>query len=415
MTQYLAFCSCERQMSGRIPLVAYTDSQLSMAGSVAYLRLPSRSRGLFEDHTRENDNCSLIAVSIASNSTSPENVGPGRTLDTVISMLGQHVTSFLSHVSERRLRKGPNVLVGRMLGTLDWTNCSCESVWCRKLSGGKQHSPVDLTSDAPSLQQISEALYASTCSSCRTKYAESLLRSPVFRRGCRKLLKQLRSGSKSVQLLAAYYILALACFHPLLLQVFVANDAMNIVNYILSSSRFFSNDALSAPLAPLERALASESENGVLSTIKDSESLLAKMLQGYYYEANMSEREVTNLLPYMTKFNWSLLRDLRNSQSQLLVASVFPLPQVSDWASPLVNIPAFKRNLDAQTIISLWTLLYTSVDPVVRAIIGSFIRNIYSFAARNVYCDNDLIGQGSSILWYWRCFWMPLLRLRYDI
>ncbi|TFK46152.1 hypothetical protein OE88DRAFT_1667994 [Heliocybe sulcata] len=379
-----------------------------------YLRLPTK-RGTTADHLLyESDASSLIAISLCSNSTSSGNIGPGRVLDGIFNKLGNQLTSFLSHISERKFRKGPNALVSRMLHPMDWGNCTCVSAWCPDNSKTATIPALGQSSAPrpPSIQRVVETLWASTCATCRERYAESLASSHGFERGCRKLLKALEYGSKSTQLLAAYYIVALLAFHPIVYRIFVQNDAHGILHHVLDRSRFFSEGAISVAL---RRALGTIDEINVLNPLKEIEALRMRIELDYYLGDRMSESEMLLLLPQVTRNHGLMLERLKNPQSGLVVASVLPLAQKAGWWPQLAVVPAFGHILDPPTTKNLWTMLCTSSDAMFQAVLGSFIRSLYNFAANNIYARSEssrALPSNSSILWSWRSLWMPLFRLR---
>lgn len=376
------------------------------------VQLPSKLTRFYSVET--NDGLSPLAVSIAEtvspSSTITMEFGPGRTMDTLLGFMGARLTSLISRISERQFKKGPNALVGVMINCIKWKRPQCANVDCTGHPrswrlGGR----AGLREVPPSLEDVVELLFSPYCRTCRDSFATLLSDHAVFAGGCEKLVAQLRNANSSARLLSAYYICALASFHPLIRQIFIDLEAPEVLQTLVLESKILPS-GLSAESS--RRALASVSESAILPVIKDFDALELKL--GEYHGQKLTDNEMIALLPYTATTLAHLFRGLMEPHLQVLAASRLSSSLVWQELSWTSVGPGFKRSLNSRLVQSLWHLVTSTLDPVVFGVIGCLMNNLYEFGSLCSAGQWDIL-EGRyipSFLWAWHTLWMPLFHLR---
>ncbi|TFK46151.1 hypothetical protein OE88DRAFT_1039120 [Heliocybe sulcata] len=262
----------------------------------------------------ETDNgFSPVAVSIAE-TASPTSImsaaiGPGRTLDKLVTFLGRRLVTFLSVVSESHLGLGPNNLVGRMISSIDWSVPHCRYEVCPNYRSPTGKPPrVGLGKIPPSVKDVVELLSSPFCHACLDAHAGSLAGSKVFIAGCDKLVKELRRSNSSTRLLTAYYVCSLASFHERTRQVLVDINAMETFDFLVDELKLSLDHVL---VAPSRRALFSIVESAIIPVIKEFDALEGRF--DVYNHWHVPESEMASLLPHSVRSLSILVRGLQSS------------------------------------------------------------------------------------------------------
>ncbi|EPQ51164.1 hypothetical protein GLOTRDRAFT_96694 [Gloeophyllum trabeum ATCC 11539] len=323
-----------------------------------------------------------LAETTSTSSTLSVAVGVGSTMDKLIGYLGGQLTSFVSRIAERHLKKARPV---RKISvqTASWEGNGADGLRINHL-----------------LPWASE---------CRDEYATRLSQSKEFNLGCDKLVKGLRLPNTSVRLLTAYYICALASFHHSIRQIFVEVGAAEALHELVHESRVSGNQDV---VLPLRRSLISVTESAILPVIKGFDALEDKFQE--YYHQHLSIKDITALLPYSASSLRYLMRGLLEPQLQVVTATRLSSSLVWHDLSLTSVLPALRSSLDENIVRSLWHILSATSDPVVSGTVGRLIYNLYDFATKSCFNQWDLSRQCyvPSAEWAWRTLWMPLFYLR---
>ncbi|EPQ51132.1 hypothetical protein GLOTRDRAFT_96668 [Gloeophyllum trabeum ATCC 11539] len=336
--------------------------------------------------------------------------GPGRTMDRFLSFMGARLTSLISRVSERQFKKGPNALVGMMINRIEWKNHQCAIVDCTGHPRCKRLGEnAGLRKFPPSFEDVVELLFAPYCRICRDSFAVSLSQNAVFSRGCGKLVAQLRNASPSARLLAAYYVCALASFHPSIRQIFVNLRAPEVLRNLVNESEILSS---ALPAESSRRALASVSESALLPAIKDFDALEHKLSE--YYRQKLTDKEMIVLLPYTVTSLSRLTRGLMEPQLQVLAASRLSSSIVWQELAFTSIIPGLRAAVNSGIVQYLWHLIASTSDPIVFGVVGCMIQSLYEFASLSCANQWNILEQRyvPSFSWAWHTLWIPLFRLR---
>ncbi|KZT24619.1 hypothetical protein NEOLEDRAFT_403241 [Neolentinus lepideus HHB14362 ss-1] len=330
--------------------------------------------------------------------------GVGRTLDKVMTFLGTRLTSLISRISECHLGKGPNALVGRMINSIDWAKPACQHDFCRNHHlRGRGGQRTCLSKSPPRCGRATVLVVLSWVSGfiCSIivgqQYAQRRLREADQRR-----------SNSSVRLLTAYYICALASFHPHIRQIFINFEATEALYVLVQESRFSAEDIL---VSPSRRALISVSESAVIPVIKDFNALELKFDE--YHHQQLTDNEMTALLPHSVNCLSILMRGLLELQLQVLVASRLSLSIVWQDLSLTSILPSLRSSLNGDIVQSLWRLLASSTDPVVSGTFRRLMFNLNDFGTKSCFNQWD-ITKGCHVTsagWAWYTLRLPLFRL----
>ncbi|KZT21867.1 hypothetical protein NEOLEDRAFT_724329 [Neolentinus lepideus HHB14362 ss-1] len=361
-----------------------------------------------------NDGSSPISLVYAPSSTSTVSnaIGPGRTMDKLLTYVGEQLTYFISRISARYLGLGPNALVGRMISAIDWSQRKCRYEFCPNYwpEGGRKPN-IGLGRLPPSITEVAELLSLPFCHTCHESHARALSTSEIFVAGCQKLVNKLRRRNSSANLLIAYHIFMLASFHAHMREMFVGLNAMEAFNTLIGELRLTSD----CTLIPHSRlVLLALSEDAVIPVIKRFDALEAAFADCYHW--HLPEREQTSLLPHSMDCVSTLIRSLLKPELQIIAAARIARSVVLQESSLASILPGLRASLNASIIDYLWRLLVSTTNPVVYGTIYSLMVGLYDFATKLCLCQWDITRQChiASSAWTWHTLWMPLFRLRLD-
>ncbi|KDQ51667.1 hypothetical protein JAAARDRAFT_198927 [Jaapia argillacea MUCL 33604] len=199
--------------------------------------------------------------------------GPGRTLDKALTIMGRRLENALSGISER-FGNGPNAVMDRFLVAVDRALLS-RYRWF--------HHPVRsrkfLRRPAPLVQLLEDVFKYSWVAVCEER---------VFISTCERLTSYLRSDKSGNQLLATYYLTALACGNPGILSHLVQLGTPKAVEAVyLQQLLLRKGDRDPLLLASSRRALVMFSDSMALPVIKEFDLVAQKSFW------NKSHPEVT--------------------------------------------------------------------------------------------------------------------------
>ncbi|KZT20896.1 hypothetical protein NEOLEDRAFT_819641 [Neolentinus lepideus HHB14362 ss-1] len=361
-----------------------------------------------------NDGSPPISIVYAPSSTSTisDAIGPGRTMDKLLTFFGDQLTYFISRISARYLGMGPNVLVGRMVSSIDWSQRNCRYGFCPHYWPDGGHKPhIGFSRLPPSTAEVAELLSLPFCHSCRESHALSLSASAIFVAGCQKLVNKLRRSSSSASVLIAYHIFILASFHDHTREIFVGLNATEAFNTLIRELRLTSDRTL---ILPSRLVLLTLHEDTIIPAVKKFDALEVNLAEAHRW--HLPEREQPLLLPHIVDCLSTLIRSLLDSKLQIIAARRISRSVVLHESSMASILPGLRQSLNAHIVIYLWRLLASASTshPVVYDTIYRLMVRLYDFGTQACLNQWDITRQChiASSAWAWHTLWMPLFLLR---
>ncbi|KDQ51636.1 hypothetical protein JAAARDRAFT_40860 [Jaapia argillacea MUCL 33604] len=307
---------------------------------------------------------SLDADSI--NSVSDQH-GLGCTLGNVITPIGRLLENTLGEISER-LGWGPDAAMHRSLVV-------AERAWLRS------HHPsfprlVDSKKFLRRPPRLPQLLADVSALDKRFRWpTPELVQDPKFIGSCRRLISYLRSDKSDNQLLAIYYITALACIDPNILSHLVHLGAPEALCAICSPHSLLSKGRRdrSLLLASSRRALVTFSHSATLHTIKEFNSIFRAGLGDEIFMAVHSGRLLSDLLALSLK-----------PETQGLVARHLNVNTLEIF---LVNNYNILQPRLSFRIIANWVTLSLSADPLCSTTFRRLINSLLDYS--DVSSTND--------------------------
>ncbi|KDQ51660.1 hypothetical protein JAAARDRAFT_198922 [Jaapia argillacea MUCL 33604] len=275
--------------------------------------------------------------------------GPGRTLGIVMSSMGRRLENALSGISER-FGNGPNAAMDRCLVAFD-------RAW---------HSRHEWLNDPvrsskflrrpPPLDQLLDDVFSK---SHRWQWVE-MCEDRVFTNSCQRLISCLRSDKSGNQLLATYYLTALASCNPGIIPHLVQLDVLEALDAVrLQSSLRKGDQDGSLLLASSRRALVIFSDSAALAVIKEFDSVTLRSRWGKCDLSAHSRPLLSNLLELSL-----------NPETQILVAHHLIDKTHRIFRTDNTNI--LQPRLSSR-ILSKWVDHALSADPLCSAVFRSLI------------------------------------------
>ncbi|KDQ51653.1 hypothetical protein JAAARDRAFT_40874 [Jaapia argillacea MUCL 33604] len=285
--------------------------------------------------------------------------GPGRTLDNFISSMGRRLENALGGISER-FGNGPNAAMDRCLVGLD------RAYHSRVPSSFYPIRSSKFLRRPPPLDQLLEDVFSTSYWWRRVEMCEDR----VFINSCQRLISYLRSDKSGNQLLATYYLTALACCNPGIIPHLVQLDVLEALDAVrLQSLLRKDNRDESLLLASSRRALVMFSDSKALPVIKEFDLVTRKSWQHKCDLSAHSHPLLSNLLELSL-----------NPETQILVAH--HLIQNMDGLFFTDNTNILQPRLSSR-ILAEWVDHALSADPLCSAMFRSLIDELleYSFVS----------------------------------
>ncbi|KDQ64613.1 hypothetical protein JAAARDRAFT_28254 [Jaapia argillacea MUCL 33604] len=308
---------------------------------------------------------STHSLDAGSSSFVSHQAGPGRTLDNMISPLGRCLENALSSISER-IGNGPNVAMNRCLVAVNRALRS-QYPWF--------HPPVrssKFLQRPPPLAQLLEDIF-SPYSMWNTGVCEDR----VFIDSCHRLISYLRSDKLGNQILAIYYITALACCKPDILTHLVRLGAPDAIRAAHLHYLWFpkGHRDRSLLLASSKRALVMFSDSTALAVIKELDLVIRK-----------SRKDNCDLSSHGGPLISDLLDLSLNPETQILVAR-----HLSSIASEILlteNSDILQPKLSFR-ILANWVTLTLTGDPLCSIVFRNLIDKLLLYS--NYSATNDTV------------------------
>ncbi|KDQ56453.1 hypothetical protein JAAARDRAFT_36608 [Jaapia argillacea MUCL 33604] len=321
--------------------------------------MPSQETRIFSEFDDE-DNLDAVnhfdethSITDSDSSFVSDQPGPGRTLDKALSIMGRHLENALSSISER-FGNGPNAAMDHFLVAVGHTLHSRYRWFDRPVRSCK------FLRCPPPLSQLLEDVFIDShfwdvAQICEDRSIVDL---------CKGLISYLRSDKSGNQLLATYYLTALACCNPGIIPHLVQLGALKALSAVHLQQLLLpkGDQAGSFLLASSRRALVMFSDSTALPVIKEFHLVVDK--------SRCQREDTCDLSTHSCQLLSDLLGLSLNPETQILVAHHLSSNMGDIFYTNNADILQPKLSL---AILAAWVDLALSADPVCSAAFRSLI------------------------------------------